>query len=407
MLTGARQVGKSTLAQALISPDWPAAYLTLDERPVLDAALKDPDGLLAGAARPLVLDEVQRAPDLLRAVKLAIDRDRRNGSFLLTGSAHLGTLRTVSESLAGRVAVYELHPFSWAELRGTAPPTTLRDLFAARDARELLELWRGRPVPPDQLAEIRRLILRGGYPVPALMEDDQARERWFASYRQTYLERDVRDLADLERMPEFNRLLALVALRTGQLLNMADLARDARLPHSTVRRYLALLEQTYQVFLLQPYFVHARKRLVRTPKVYLTDTGLACHLVAAERWETLERQGRAGAMVETWAAAELRKLLAAAGPFCRLYFWRTHAGQEVDFLLERGEECVAVEVKLAVRLDPASLAGLRACREALGPRLRLAVVLYAGTSLVPLEAATLAVPFAAFFLGLDGDGTAR
>ncbi len=232
------------------------------------------------------------------------------------------------------MAIHELHPFSWAELRGTDIPSPLDDLFEVQNVRELQERWRERPVPPDQLTEIRRLILRGGYPVPALMEDDQVRGRWFASYRQTYLERDVRDLANLERMPEFNRLLALVALRTGQLLNMADLARDAGLPHSTLRRYLALLEETFQIFLLPPYFAHAGKRLVRTPKVYLTDTGLACHLMAAERWETLEKQGRAGAMAETWVAAELRKLLSVARPFCRVYFWRTHAGQEVDFLLE-------------------------------------------------------------------------
>ena len=184
LVTGARQVGKSTLVQALAQGDWQARYLTLDDRAVLDTALRDPDGLIAGIPAPLVLDEVQRAPDLLRAIKLGVDRDRKPGQYLLTGSANLMTLKTVSESLAGRLALHELHPFSWSELAQAKPPTTLRDLFEIKDVKLLLSRWPRRTASGHRGA-IERLILSGGFPTPALMDSEAARHEWFAAYRQT------------------------------------------------------------------------------------------------------------------------------------------------------------------------------------------------------------------------------
>ncbi|OGB88586.1 MAG: hypothetical protein A3H39_06410 [candidate division NC10 bacterium RIFCSPLOWO2_02_FULL_66_22] len=400
LVTGARQVGKSTLAQAVAQGDWPARYLTLDDRAVLDAALKDPDGFIAGTPTPLVLDEVQRAPDLLRAIKLTVDRNRKPGQYLLTGSANLMTLRTVSESLAGRLALHELHPFSWSELARAKPPTTLRDIFEAKDARALLSRWSAK-VSPRRRREIEHLILTGGFPTPALLKSAGARQEWFATYRQTYIERDLRDLATVEHLPDFNRLLALLALRTGQLLNYSDLSRDLGLPLTTLRRYMSLLELTYQMFLLRPYFANVGKRLVKTPKVYLGDTGMACHLAVADTWMVLERQGRAGAVVETWVAAELRKLIAATDPRLQLWYWRPHAGREVDFLIERGDALVAVEVKWTQRITERDTAGLRQCAQDLKGAVRLGLLLYPGSETVALDRHTLAVPFSTFF-GIEG-----
>lgn len=399
LITGARQVGKSTLAQSLIEAGWAASYLTLDDRAVLDAALRDPDGFLAGTPTPVVLDEVQRAPDLMRALKLVVDRQRKPGQYLLTGSANVTTLAAVSESLAGRVALHELQPFCWAELSRKPFPTTLADLFAAGDARALLSRWPRRRVP-ERAEEMKEFILSGGYPTPALMESHVARQRWFASYRQTYIDRDVRDLAAIANVPEFNRLLALAAARTGHLLNLSDLARDLDLPFTTLRRYLGLLGQTYQIFTLQPYFTNVGKRVVKTPKLYAADTGMACHLTAADSWDVLERQGRVGALVETFVAAELGKLRAASDPLFNLYFWRTHGGREVDFLIEHGEELVAVEVKSSYRIEPSDLAGCKSCAEAMGKRLRFSVVLYSGVETVAFDPRTIAVPFSVFF-GLE------
>lgn len=395
LLTGARQVGKSTLAQALPGPEWKASYLTLDDRVTLDAALRDPDGFLAGTPAPVIIDEVQRAPDLLRALKLVVDRSRRPGQYLLTGSANLMTLKVVSESLAGRMALHELYPFSWPELAGKPAPRVLDALFGAADARALLGLWPKGPLP-DRRQEIQGLILSGGYPTPSLMRSATSRTRWFEAYRQTYLERDLRDIAAVANLPDFGRLLSLAALRTGQLLNVSEISRELGLPLTTVRRYLNLLETTYQVRLVRPYFANTGKRLVKTPKLYLSDTGMACHLAAVEDWQVLERQGRVGPMVETWVAAELRKLMSLDSRY-RLYFWRTHTGREADFLIERGEELVAIEVKWAGGIGDSDLAGLKDCAQALGERLRFSVLLYPGTQVVALDRRTVAVPFGAFF----------
>lgn len=400
LLTGARQVGKTTLAQALIAEgEWPARYLTLDDHLVLAAARRDPQGLVDGLDGPAVLDEVQRAPDLLRAVKLAVDRDRRPGRFLLTGSADVRLLRTVSETLAGRVAVLELHPFSWAEILGRPAPDTIGRLLGAPDARSFLAGWPARAALGRE--ECARVILQGGYPPAVLAPDAAARGEWFYAYRQTYLERDVRDLAHLEHLPEFARLLAVLAGSTGRLLNTAELGRDLGLSQSTVRRYLTLLAVTYQVFTLRPYHTSVLKRTIKAPRLYLADTGLACHLSGVDAWEDAERQGRSGPLAETWVAAELRKLIAAADPRVEVYFWRTYEGREVDFLLARGERLAAVEVKWAASLDRRALRGVEALRALLGDRLGLAAVLYTGREALALDERTVAVPFSLFF-GAEG-----
>lgn len=395
-LLGGRQVGKTTLARSLASGRWPAGYVTLDDRAVLDAALRDPDGFVDGLALPVVLDEVQRAPDLLRSVKRAVDRNRRPGMFLITGSANLLTMKSVSESLAGRAAVFELCPFSWAELHRAAPPATVEALFSCRTARAFLEALPAQStrVPRNQVV---RRMLAGGYPVPALMSGGAARSQWLESYRQTYLERDVRDLASVASLPDFGRLLTAAALRTGQLLNTAEISRDLGISHNTVRRHLGLLEVTYQAATVRPYFANVGKRLVKTPKLYFNDTGMAAHLMVAGDWATLERQGRAGALVETWAASELRKLLALAEKRTELLFWRTHAGREVDFILARGDRLAAVEVKWAQKIDARDIAGLQGCREDLKESLGLAVVLYAGSQALALDNRTVAVPLPLFF----------
>jgi len=396
LITGARQVGKSTLAQALITPDWQATYLTLDDRTVLDAALTDPEAFLAANPTPLVIDEVQRAPDLLRALKRRVDRERKNGQFLLTGSANLMTLRTVSESLAGRVALHPLFPFSWAERTGRGVPSFPGDLFEAEGARALLKRLPGRRQPG---AELPDAILRGGYPPPSLMRSAASRRRWFDSYRQTYLERDLRDLANIQYLTDFGRLLVLAAVRTGQMVNVAAFSRELGLPQTTVKRYLDLLALTYQVSIVPAYHTNVGLRLVKTPKLYVTDTGLGCHLSGVRDWGTLERQGRAGALLETWVANELAKWIACQEDDYRLYFWRTHTGQEVDFLLARGEEMVALEVKMTSRVEGGDLAGIALCERALGKRIRLSVVLYRGNQVIGLGPRRLAVPIETAFLG--------
>jgi len=396
LLTGARQVGKSTLAQSLISSLWPARYVTLDDRNVLDAALRDPDGFIAGQKDPVIIDEVQRAPDLLRAIKLSVDRDRTPGRFLLTGSANLLTLSTVSETLAGRVGLHSLLPFSWAEKKGRPRNPIFERLLAARTASEAAALF-----PPshrrDRKQEIIEDILAGGFFPAAMAPTERARREWFASYRQTYLERDLLNIKAIEHLPDFNRLLTLSSLRTGRLVNQSDLARDSGLAFSTLRRYMNLLDVTYQVYFLPPYHVHIGKRLVKTPKLFFQDTGMAAYFAGLDDWATMEKQGFAGPFVETWAASEIRKAISLEDRRLNLYFWRTQTGQEVDFLIERAGKIVAIEVKWGGRIEDSAVRNLARCLDDLGGGASLGVVLYGGSEILVLNPKIFAVPFGAFF----------
>jgi len=396
LITGARQVGKSTLAQKLAKPGWNAKYITLDNRITLDAALKDPDGFIKGTPVPMIIDEVQRAPDLMRAIKLAVDNDRKAGQYLLTGSANLMTLSKVSETLAGRIALHELQPFTWSEISNKKAPHLLKDIFEVGDASALLKKWKKQSFP-DRREEIKERIIAGGYPTPSMMPSIKARRRWFDSYRQTYIERDVRDIAAIEHLPAFNRLLNLLAFRTGQIVNFSEISRELGLPFTTIRRYIDILETTYQIFFIRPYFANIGKRLIKMPKVYIGDTGMACHLSAAEDWETLERQGKVGNMAETWAVSELRKLISLGDIRYQIYYWRTYAGREVDFLIEHGERVVAIEVKWTQNLGESDLAGLKDCARDLKSRHRLSILLYPGTEMVAIDKSTLVMPFGFFF----------
>ena len=398
-ILGARQVGKSTLAQDLSSDKWPARYLSFDDFALLEMARRDPDGFVDGLSLPVILDEVQRVPDLLQSIKRVVDKNRKPGSFLLTGSANLLTLRSVSESLAGRVALFELHPFSWPELNGfPSTPKVLDDLFECRTAKEFIGSLPTRAEPISR-TDFAGRILAGGFPSPALMKKPASRTRWFNSYRQTYLERDLREVTNVIRLGDFHRLLVLAASNTGRLLNTAGISRDLGIPLSTVRRHLSVLETTYQVSMVMPYFVNIGKRLVKTPKLFFNDTGLASNLNMADDWETLEHQGRAGAMVETWAASELRKLAGLAGKQVEIYFWRTHAGREVDFLIARGGYLAAIEVKWSQKISNSDLSALESCRQDLKGRLGLAVILYAGENALALNDHIAAVPLWHFFTG--------
>ncbi|HLB05220.1 MAG TPA: AAA family ATPase, partial [Thermodesulfobacteriota bacterium] len=255
LLTGARQVGKSTLAQELSRPGWDARYLTLDNRIVLDAALRDPDGFISGTPAPAIIDEVQRAPDIMLAIKAAVDKDRKPGQYLLTGSANLMTLAKVSETLAGRVALHELQPFTWSESENKKPSHILTDLFKEEDAPALLRKWKKHSFS-DRREEIKERVIAGGYPTPSTMSSVSARRRWFDSYRQTYIERDIREISAIEHLPDFGRLLNLLSFRTGQIINFSEVSREMGLPFTTLRRYIDLLEVTYQAFFVRPYFVN-------------------------------------------------------------------------------------------------------------------------------------------------------
>lgn len=317
-LAGPRQSGKTTLALKLAKEEG-LAYRTLDDPTELAAARGDPRAYVEALPLPAVLDEVQRAPELFLPLKLRLDREGRTGALLLTGSANVLLLPRVADALAGRMALARLWPLAQAELQGG------KGAFPEL----LLALAQGHaPPPPPTLGDLRVRVMRGGFPRAALGPDPG---EWFRAYLDTLLSRDVRELAQIERLHQLPNLLALLAARQGGLLNAAALSREAGIPHPTLRRYLALLKALHLLVELPPWSANLGKRLVKAPKVYLVDSGLAAHLLG---YPAVPLEGTLwGHLLEGFVVGEVLRLQAAQEGF-RLYHYREAAGLEADLLLE-------------------------------------------------------------------------
>jgi predicted AAA+ superfamily ATPase len=379
VVTGARQTGKSTLVQQLA----PGArrYFSLDDLDTADAARRDPESLLGGA-QPVTLDEVQREPDLLRAVKRAIDRQRRPGQFLLTGSANLLLMRQVSESLAGRASYLALWPMTRREQQGLGRCGVWEELAATPDD-EWLDLLAARG---DDAEDWRALARRGGFPTPAVhMKAARERAVWFEGFVRTYLERDLQELSSIAALPDFRRVMRAACLRLGQLVNQTELGRDVALPQPTVHRYLNLLETSYQLVRLPAYAVNRTKRLIKSPKLYWGDTGLALHLAGAAE--------PSGAHLENLVLHDLLAWRDARLDHAELMYWRTTIGEEVDFVIEMDGRLLPVEVKAASRLRVGDAAHLRAFRAEYGRRARTGLLLHTGKTLDWITPGVLAAPW--------------
>lgn len=387
LVNGARQSGKSTLAQSLGLPhDGPTRqYLTLDDSTVLSAAKSDPAGFVNALKGPVTLDEVQRAPELFLAIKAAVDRERTPGRFLLTGSADVLLLPGVADSLAGRMEVLSLWPLSSAERRDCPGINRAEILFDGR--------WSDLPIVPCDRAELSGALLSGGFPEAVARASEPRRAAWFASYLQAVLQRDVRDLARIEQLLEMPHLLQLLALRSASLLNLAELSRTAKLPQSTLKRYFALLEMLFLVVRLPPWERHAAKRLVKAPKVFLLDCGLQSHLLGLTSQSLQALPGLPGGLVETFVLTELLKHLAFSPSRLSLWHYRTQSAIEVDFVLENPRsQIVGIEVKASASVEAKDFKGLRHLQETQAPFFQRGIVLYAGREVVPFGENLWAVP---------------
>ena len=387
LLHGARQSGKTTLVRA-VAEESGSRYVSLDDFTMLAAARNDAAGFLAGFAQPLVVDEVQRAPELLLAIKAAVDRKRTPGRFLLTGSANVLQVPRVADSLAGRMEIVPLWPFSQGEIEGTLE----RFIDAAfGDAPPVLVHSSSSPRLTDR-------VLRGGYPEAAPIKSAERRRAWFDAYLTTILQRDVRDLARIEGLTELPRLLALLASRPMAQLNYADLSRGTGLPQSTLKRYFALLEMVFLVRLLPPWHASIGKRLVKTPKVLLTDTGLAAHLMGIDDARVARDRTLLGGLLESFVAMDLVKQAVWSADPPALYHFRTHEGDEVDLVLERrGGALVGIEVKSAATVSAADFKGLQVLAGIAGQRFHRGIVLYTGSEIVPFGAGLFALPVEALW----------
>ena len=379
VVTGARQTGKSTLAQELTPGS--RRFYTLDDLDVLDAARRDPEALVGGS-QPVTIDEVQREPDLLHAVKLAIDRQRQPGQFLLTGSANLLLMRQVSESLAGRASYLTLWPMTRREQQGLGCGGLWEELLEARD-EDWPDLIATHPALPE---DWRLLARRGGFPSPALqLESDRDRAVWFDGYVRTYLERDLQGLSAISALPDFRRLMRAACLRMGQLVNQAELGRDVALPQPTVHRYLNLLETSYLLVRLPAYAVNRTKRLIKSPKVYWGDTGVALHLTQEEEPRGAHLENLVLHDLLTWRDSRLDR--------AEVFYWRTTIGEEVDFVIEAGDRLLPIEVKATARPRLRDIANLRTFRAEYGERARAGLLLHAGEMLDWIAPDVLAAPW--------------
>lgn len=383
ILLGARQTGKTTLVRSL-----PALaglpYLTLDDFDLRTQAESDPEAVVARAPS-LILDEVQRARDLLIAVKRAVDDDPRRtpGRFILTGSANLLMMERVRETLAGRAVYVTLWPFTRGELLGRGETGPWGALVSAKSADWPALLKQRGNTAIDWKAAVRR----GGLPVPSLRlaDDEEARTSWYSGYVQTYLERDLQAIRAVENLADFNHLMRAASLRIGNLVNQTELGRDTGISQPQVHRYLNVLETSYQIVRLPAYAVNRTKRLIKSPKLYWSDTGLALHLAGGVE--------PGGAHLENFVLADLIAWRDVQSRRPEILYWRTAAGQEVDFVIETPRRLLPIEVKAATRVRPADARGLVAFLEEYPDLADGALLLYAGSEIYPLAKGVLAAPW--------------
>jgi predicted AAA+ superfamily ATPase len=382
VLSGPRQSGKTTLLRRLFGERY--AYLSLEPPDVRLAAVEDPRGLLELYPPPVIFDEVQYATELLPYIKERIDARRSvPGQYLLTGSQNLLLMHRVTESLAGRAAVLRLLPLSLHEQRGTP----LQPFPWEKD---------GTPRADGALssAALWTLLLRGSYP-ELVASPGRNQALWHSSYVQTYLERDVRSLRQVGDLSQFQAFLRALAARSGQLLRLSDLSRDLGIAANTVKAWLSVLEATFQIVILRPYFANVGKRLVKTPKVYFTDTGTLCYLTGLKDPAHAGAGPLGGAILETAVVSEVLKGLVHRGLDTPIYFWRTASGSEVDLVVEHNGGLIPIEVKLGATPRPAMAGGIRKFREDLGERARPGYLIHGGDRVLPLGEGVTALPFGA------------
>ncbi|NCC52480.1 MAG: ATP-binding protein [Spartobacteria bacterium] len=348
LLTGPRQVGKTTLLQDLQKES--RSYVTLDDLNTRLAAQQDPASFLDRLELPALIDEVQYAPDLFPYIKMVVDKEKKNGLLWLTGSQQFDMMKNVTESLAGRVAVLQLQGISLAEEQGRSddPPFLPKlDIIKARQ----------KTAKALKLPEVFHKIWRGSYPDMVVQGNDKNWERFYSSYVTTYIQRDVREYLDISDTAAFHKFMQIAAARTGQLVNYADMSRDVGVTQPTIKTWLDVLHASGVVYLLQPYFNNRTKRLLKTPKLYFMDTGLCAFLTGWLNPDVLERGAMSGAVFETWVISEVIKSYLHNGRSPRIYFYRDKDKREVDLLIEESGTLYPIEIKKTASVQNANFKG--------------------------------------------------
>ena len=380
MVTGPRQCGKTTLVRDLIASN--REFITLDDDTVLASARSDPTGLVRGLNRTTI-DEVQRAPDLLRAIKRSVDDDRRAGRFLLTGSANILTLPQVSESLAGRMEIVSLLPLSQTEIR-RRKPTFLKSAFEGK---------LGKPAKMMIGDDLVQTVLIGGYPEMLRRRDPKRRQAWARDYVKAIVQRDVRDIAEVEKLEQMPRLLQILAHHSGQLTNFTQVGGQIGFDDKTTRKYVSILEQLFLVRRVEPWFRNQLKRLVKTPKLHFLDSGLLGTLLRATAEQVARDRSIFGTLLETFVFSEVLKQASWLDESCAVYHYRDKDQDEVDLVIEAGDGAlVGIEIKASATVNAGDFKGLRKLAASSERDFRLGLVLYDGTRAVPFGERLFAAP---------------
>ncbi|MDR0480357.1 MAG: ATP-binding protein [Gallionellaceae bacterium] len=380
LLAGPRRAGKTTLARKMSAPDRP--YITLDDQTALDAARADPAGFIRGIDQA-VIDEIQRAPELLLAIKKSVDDDYRPGRFLLTGSANVLTLPRVTDSLAGRMETIHLLPLAQAEIFARTP-TFLDRLFDGK-----LQASK-QAILGDDLVQT---VLAGGFPEALDRETERRRQDWARSYLTSVLTRDLRDIAEIEKLAELPKFTRLLAEHSSQLVNYSQFGTNIGVSHKTGQRYVALLEQVFLVATLQPWFTNRLKRIVKTPKLHFLDSGVLATARGLNFGRIKANRQAFGALLESFVFSEILKLTTASNQRFTPYHFRDQQMHEVDIVLERDDGMVVgIEVKASATVKSGDFAGLRTLAAACEKRFAYGVVLYDSADFVPFGDRLAAAP---------------
>ena len=384
VLIGARQTGKSTLCQQLLNEGlFDAQLITFDDVTILAAAQTNPLAFLRGLGQHVILDEIQRVPTLLLSIKKLIDEDRQGRRFILTGSADVMVLPQVADSLAGRIEIHHLWPLSQDEIRGTRA-NFLTNLTTKEACRANEPMAWERIIPTIQ---------RGGYPEAVAREKGSRRAKWFESYLLSVLQKDIRELANIEGLIQLPNVLHLLAVRVGSTLNMSDISRLSGIKNTTLKRYLALLEHVFLIVRIPAWTPNAEGQYVKSPKIYVNDTGLLSHLRGEDTQSLLENRSVAGAFLENFVVMEILKQLSWSEQSWKLYHFSIHKGAEVDLVLEnKRKQLFGIEIKAAASLKEADFKGLKQLAALAPDKFRRGVVFYSGEQVVSFGDKLYAVP---------------
>ncbi len=389
LVNGARQTGKSTLVERLYNvPE--TNYISFDEVANLSAAKLSPQDFIDNLPDKVILDEIQHVPELFISIKRSVDLNRKPGRFILTGSANVLTLPRLSDSLAGRMEIHTIWPLSQGEINGVKEGF-IDTIFGGNQIK-----FKFKSKLSD--TDLINILLRGGYPGAVTKANAQRRTTWFEGYLTTVLQRDVQDLSNIEGLIAMPNLLALLATRSGGLLNFADLSRTLGLPASTLKRYLALLQTIFLIVCLPGWYQNLGKRLIKSPKVYISDTGLLCHLLQISSPAAFKDRTVLGHVLENFVLMELMKQCTWSNVKPQLFHYRSEGGQEIDIILEaRDKRLVGIEVKATSSLNKQSFKSLALLRDQVGDSFQCGIVLYTGTNTIGFGERLFAVPISALW----------